>query len=59
MTNPLPFQWDGEAMRPTRGFARPADQEYVVGEVYTLIEADRAARAQPSPLLRRRSTRPG
>jgi hypothetical protein len=40
MTRPLPFQWDGEAMRPTRGFARAADQEFVVGEVYTLTEAD-------------------
>jgi hypothetical protein len=36
MTRPIPFQWDGEVMRPTRGFARLADLEYVVGEVYTL-----------------------
>lgn len=44
---PLPFQWTGEAMQPTRGFARLADKAYVVGEVYTLVEAD-ASRSQAS-----------
>lgn len=38
MTRPIPFQWSGEAMVPTRGFARLADQEFVIGEVYTLAE---------------------
>lgn len=47
MTRPLPMQWDGEVMRPTRGFARLADKAYVVGEVYTLVEAD-ASRSQAS-----------
>jgi hypothetical protein len=45
MTRPIPMQWDGEMMRPTKGFARLADKEFVVGEVYTLVEAD-ASRSQ-------------
>lgn len=40
MTRPVPMQWDGEAMQPTKGFAALADKEFVVGEVYTLVEAD-------------------
>jgi hypothetical protein len=40
MSRPLPMQWDGETMRPTKGFARLADQEFIVGEVYTLAEVD-------------------
>lgn len=40
MTRPLPMQWDGEVMRPTKGFATLADKEFVVGEVYTLAEVD-------------------
>lgn len=40
MSRPVPFQWSGEAMIPTRGFAALADKEFVVGEVYTLTEAD-------------------
>ena len=35
---PIPFRWDGEAMVPTRGFARRADEAFVVGEVYALVE---------------------
>lgn len=42
MTRPVPMQWDGEVMRPTRGFAALADKEFVVGEVYTLTEADKS-----------------
>jgi hypothetical protein len=41
MSRPVAFQWTGEVMQPTKGFARLADQEFVVGEVYTLIEADK------------------
>jgi hypothetical protein len=37
---PVPMQWDGEVMRPTRGFAALADKQFVVGEVYTLDSAD-------------------
>lgn len=40
MNRPCPFQWDGEAMRPTRGFVALANQQFVVGEVYTLDNAD-------------------
>jgi hypothetical protein len=40
MNRPLPMQWDGEAMRPTRGFAALADKQFVIGEVYTLEEID-------------------
>lgn len=40
MSRPVPFQWSGEAMIPTRGFAALADKEFVIGEVYTLTEAD-------------------
>jgi hypothetical protein len=40
VTRPCPFQWSGEAMVPTRGFAALANKEFVVGEVYTLTEAD-------------------
>jgi hypothetical protein len=47
MTRPIPMQWTGEAMQPTKGFARLADKEFVVGEVYTLVEAD-ASRSQAS-----------
>lgn len=40
MMRPIPMQWDGEAMRPTRGFAALSDKQFVVGEVYTLDNAD-------------------
>lgn len=36
----MPMQWDGEVMRPARGFAALADKQFVVGELYTLDEAD-------------------
>lgn len=39
-SRPVPMQWDGEVMRPTRGFAALADKQYIVGEVYTLAEAE-------------------
>lgn len=37
MTAPLPFQWDGEAMIPKRGFAAKCDEEFIVGETYALV----------------------
>lgn len=40
MTRPVAFQWTGEVMEPTRGFAALADKEFVIGEVYTFVEAD-------------------
>lgn len=37
MSAPLPFRWDGEAMRPLRPRdSAEADRRYVVGEVYRL-----------------------
>jgi DNA recombination-dependent growth factor C len=35
---PFPFIWNGEAMVPPRAFARRADQIFVVGQSYTLVE---------------------
>jgi hypothetical protein len=38
-TAPVEFRWDGEAMVPATAFlARRADQQYVVGGRYTLVE---------------------
>ena len=47
MNRPVPFQWSGEAMEPTRGFVALANKQFVVGEVYTLAEAD-LSRSQAS-----------
>ena len=39
MIAPIVFQWDGEAMVPASQFwSRKADQEFVVGETYKLVE---------------------
>ena len=36
---PIHFKWDGEAMHPVSQFwSRKADQEFVVGEQYKLVE---------------------
>lgn len=41
---PLPFQWDGEAMHVLSGFQRQADQLFVIGETYRLAPVeDRSA----------------
>ena len=41
---PLPFEWDGEAMRVLPGFQRQADQAFVIGERYRLAPVeDRSA----------------
>jgi hypothetical protein len=40
MTRPVAFQWTGEVMQPTRGFWALANKEFVVGEVYTLEQAE-------------------
>jgi hypothetical protein len=34
--SPLPFQWDGEAMRISPSFQRRADDAFVIGETYNL-----------------------
>lgn len=44
MTAPLPFTWDGEAMRVRPSFQRQADQAFCIGETYTLAPVeDRSA----------------
>ena len=36
---PVQFQWNGEAMVPaSRLWARKADEEYIVGETYSLVQ---------------------
>lgn len=35
---PFPFVWTGEAMVPPPGFAKRADQTFVIGERYVLAE---------------------
>jgi len=37
---PMPMQWDGEAMRPLGRFAKTADREFVVGQVYRMAEIE-------------------
>lgn len=36
MSAPLPYEWDGEAMRVLPGFQRQADQLFTIGERYRL-----------------------
>lgn len=36
MSAPLPFQWDGEAMRVRPSFQKRADELFCVGETYTM-----------------------
>jgi hypothetical protein len=38
MGSPLPFRWTGEAMVPLIGFQKRADERFVIGERYTLVE---------------------
>jgi hypothetical protein len=43
---PIICRWDGEAFVPAGRFARIADQHYVVGETYRLVEhQDRSAKS--------------
>jgi hypothetical protein len=37
---PLPFEWDGEAMRVLPGFQRQADQLFTIGERYRLAPVE-------------------
>lgn len=34
----LPFEWDGEALIPRKGFARRADAMFVIGQTYVMSE---------------------
>ena len=44
MSAPLPYEWDGEAMRVLPGFQRQADQLFTIGERYRLAPVeDRSA----------------
>ncbi|MFC5353492.1 hypothetical protein [Azospirillum himalayense] len=44
MTNPIPFQWQGDAFTPMPGFGRRCDEAFTVGAVYRLVEQeDRSA----------------
>ena len=44
---PLAYQWDGEAMRPLRRFAKEADRQFVIGETYTLEELQESLHSSP------------
>ncbi len=35
----IPMQWDGEVMRPARGFAKRCDEQFTVGQVY-IVQAE-------------------
>lgn len=37
---PLPFVWDGEAMRPPPAYARRADELFAIGATYVLSEVE-------------------
>ena len=44
MSNPIPFQWQGDAFTPMPGFGKRCDELFVVGQVYRLVEQeDRSA----------------
>lgn len=45
MTAPLPFEWDGEAMRVLPGFQRQADQLFTIGERYRLAPIEERSAA--------------
>lgn len=45
MRAPLPFQWDGESLIPLPRFARQADKEFVVGQVYKMTEVQERSAA--------------
>lgn len=45
MTAPIVFQWDGEAMIPAPRARRLCDQQYVVGETYTLVVSEPRSQA--------------
>lgn len=35
---PIPFEWTGDCFVPRPGFAKVCDREFVVGQVYRLVE---------------------
>lgn len=38
MTAPVRMTWDGESFAPLRRFQRLCDQQYVIGQEYTMVE---------------------
>lgn len=42
-THPLLYEWDGEAMVPSRAFTAEANRQFVVGERYRLAEVEDAS----------------
>jgi len=36
----MPFRWTGEAMEPVGRFAKTADREFVIGQVYRMAEIE-------------------
>jgi len=44
MTAPVAFEWDGEAMVPLKRFQRLCDQQYVIGQTYTMVEEQQRSR---------------
>lgn len=48
MSVPILYQWDGEAMRPLRRFAKACDQQFGVGEVVPLVVQEARSRATHS-----------
>ncbi len=44
MTITLSCQWDGEAFRPLPRFAKVADQNFTIGETYTIAEVQDRSR---------------
>lgn len=46
MTAPIPFRWEGDNFAPMPGFAKLCDREFVVGQVYRMVEEqERSARS--------------
>lgn len=45
MSVPLPMRWDGDAFAPLPRFAKAADREYVVGEVYHIVPVEERSMA--------------
>jgi len=41
----LPFEWDGEALIPRKGFARRADAMFVIGQTYVMSEEQERSNA--------------
>jgi len=42
---PVPMRWTGDAMVPLKSYQRKADAQYVIGEVYTLVEEKQRSQA--------------